>query len=344
KIAVGSSEVFIYSEDPLSILKYIITVFGVASIIPAVEVKTDIHEITSIGSQVVARRISRGSTFAVRVRGQLENLSFTSRDIEVCLSAEILSRAEEKGIENVKTSLRKPHIKVFVNVKGRKSYIYFEKYKGVGGLPYGIRGKILSIILGDIKSAISTWIMAREGYVIVPVQFSLDQYASGEYEARITNILRRLREYIPEEKLKIYLFNHTYSIEELNRKISREMICTVCRMIMYKVVEKLCKDIKANGIVVCEEYRSYKSNILSIDGFINVPIFKPLKGLSKYKIRRIAEEIGLYNDWEVQECSLTTGKYALEVDLKNIIGILEDINWISIVNKEYKTVVVKELK
>jgi len=340
KIIVRGCEVLIYSEDPLSILKHITTVFGVKSIIPAIEVNTDIHEIVDIGSQAVAGKISGGDTFTVNARGEFKNLSFTGRDVEVCLSAEILLKTEEVGIRNVRTSLRKPHIRVFVDVKNGKSHIYFEKYKGIGGLPYGIRGKILSIISGDIKSAVSTWITAREGYIIVPMQFSLGGYASRGYEVNTINTLNRIREYIPEEKLKVYLFNHTYSIRKIIREVPKEIICTVCKVVMYKVAENLCREIKANGIIA---YENRRVNLSAIDKFINVPLFRPLNRLSKYRIREIAKRIGLNNDWEVLECTLAPRKHNIGADANTVMEILEDIKWINIVNREYKTLKVKEL-
>jgi len=340
KIIVRDCEVLIYSEDPLSMLKHITTVFGVKSIIPAIEVNTDIHEIVDIGSQAVAGKIGRGDTFTVNARGEFKNLPFTSRDVEVCLSAEILLKTEEAGIRNVRTSLRKPHIKVFVDVKNGKSHIYFEKYKGIGGLPYGIRGKILSIIYGDIKSAVSTWITAREGYIIVPMQFSLGRYASRGYEVNTINTLSRIKEYIPEEKLKVYLFNHTYSIRKIIKEAPREMMCTVCKVIMYKIAENLCRDIKANGIVA---YENCRVNLSAIDKFINVPLFRPLNRLSKNRIRKYAKKIGLNNGWEVFECTLASRKHITEADADTVMEILEDINWINIVNREYKTLKVKEI-
>jgi thiamine biosynthesis protein ThiI len=340
KIIVRGCEVLIYSEDPLSMLKHITTVFGVKSIIPAIEVNTDIHEIVDIGSQAVAGKIGGGDTFTVKARGKFKNLIFTSRDVEVCLSAEILLKTEEVGVRNVRTSLRKPHIRVFVDVKNGKSHIYFEKYKGIGGLPYGIRGKILSIISPDIKSAVSTWITAREGYIIVPIQFSLGRYASRGYEVNTINTLSRIREYIPEEKLKVYLFNHTYSIRKIIKEVPREIMCTVCKVVMYKVAENLCREIKANGIIA---YENRRVKLSAIDKFINVPLLRPLNRLSKYRIREVTKRIGLNNGLEVLECTLAPRRHTIGADVDTVMEILEDIKWINIVNREYKTLKVKEL-
>jgi thiamine biosynthesis protein ThiI len=340
RIIVGDGEVLIYSEDPLSVMEHITTVFGVKSIIPAIEVNTDLHEIIDTGSQAVAGKICRGDTFTVKARGKFKNLPFTSRDVEVCLSAEILLKAEEIGVRDVRTGLRKPRIRVLVDVKNERSRICFERYKGVGGLPYGIRGKILSIISGDIKSAVSTWITAREGYVVIPVQFSLSRYASKKYRVNVANMLGRIREYIPEEKLRTYLFNHTYSVRKIIREVPREMMCTVCKAVMYKVVENLCRDVKADGIIA---YENDRLSLSAIDKIINVPLIRPLSRLSRYRIREIARRIGLHNGWKVFECTLAPRKYTIGADTNTIMKILEDIGWINIVNREYRTVVVKEL-
>lgn len=344
RVERGNSGILIYSRDSISVLKCATTVFGVTSVSPAIEVNADIYEITNVGSQAVIERISDGCTFTVKARGEFKNLPFTGRDVEVCLSAEVLLKAEERGFENIRTNWRKPYIRVFVDVEGGKSYIYFNRHRGIGGLPYGIKGKILSIVSGDINYAVSTWIMAREGYSIIPVQFNLNPCTSRGDNDKAINILKRILEYTPEERFRLYLFDHTYPIKIFTRRVPREMMCIVCRAVMYKVAEKLCNSLKANGIVASENMESPPKTSLSIiDSFIRIPILRPLTKFNKCKVRSIARRIGVYDEKisEAEKCILA---FKGAVNYEAITRVLEEINWSSIVNKEYRTLTIKEVK
>lgn len=139
-------------ERALEVLKKI---FGVASVSPSAEISSTMKSIIKKSLEMMAEIPKDGKTFAVRVR-RTGNHDFTSQDVAVEVGREI------KEKYNLKVNLEKPDIELFVEVREEKSYLFFEKIKGPGGLPAGTQGKILSLIRNR-KDILALWYMLRRG-------------------------------------------------------------------------------------------------------------------------------------------------------------------------------------
>ncbi len=139
-------------ERALEVLKKI---FGVASVSPSAETSSTMKSIIKKSLEMMAEIPKDGKTFAVRVR-RTGNHDFTSQDVAVEVGREI------KEKYNLKVNLEKPDIELFVEVRDEKSYLFFEKIKGPGGLPAGTQGKILSLIRNR-NDILALWYMLRRG-------------------------------------------------------------------------------------------------------------------------------------------------------------------------------------
>ncbi len=139
-------------ERALEVLKKI---FGVASVSPSAETSSTMKSIIKKSLEMMAETPKDGKTFAVRVR-RTGNHDFTSQDVAVEVGREI------KKKYNLKVNLEKPDIELFVEVRDEKSYLFFEKIKGPGGLPAGTQGKILSLIRNR-NDILALWYMLRRG-------------------------------------------------------------------------------------------------------------------------------------------------------------------------------------
>ena len=139
-------------ERALEVLKKI---FGVASVSPSAETSSTMENIVKKSLEMMAEIPKDGKTFAVRVR-RTGNHDFTSQDVAVEVGREI------KKKYNLKVNLEKPDIELFVEVRDEKSYLFFEKIKGPGGLPAGTQGKILSLIRNR-NDILALWYMLRRG-------------------------------------------------------------------------------------------------------------------------------------------------------------------------------------
>ena len=68
--------------------------------------------------------------------------------------------------------MREPDACVHVLVVQGSVYVYARSMRGVGGLPQGSAGKVVTLLSSGIDSPVATWQLARRGAVVVPISFS----------------------------------------------------------------------------------------------------------------------------------------------------------------------------
>ena len=154
-IQIKRGRIFLITRQIERALEVLKKIFGVASVSPSAETSSTMKSIIKKSLEMMAETPKDGKTFAVRVR-RTGNHDFTSQDVAVEVGREI------KEKYNLKVNLEKPDIELFVEVRDEKSYLFFEKIKGPGGLPAGTQGKILSLIRNR-NDILALWYMLRRG-------------------------------------------------------------------------------------------------------------------------------------------------------------------------------------
>lgn len=132
--------------------------FGITSFSRVIETSSDLGEISNITADYSKKLLTKNNTFAVKAR-RTGSHKFTSRDVAVEVGSAILDANKKK---NIKVNLSKPDIKIFVEVRHNRAFIFSEKIQGPGGFPLGSQGKVLALIL-DKKSVYSAWLMMKRG-------------------------------------------------------------------------------------------------------------------------------------------------------------------------------------
>jgi len=67
--------------------------------------------------------------------------------------------------------LKTPARTIYAEIRDDAAYIYSEKVDGLGGLPYGSQGTLISLLSNGIDSPVSSWMMMRRGCRIVVLHF-----------------------------------------------------------------------------------------------------------------------------------------------------------------------------
>ena len=119
---------FVYSRrEAVQVLR---RVFGVWSLSPAIEVEYSSLDDLLQKSEEYFRDAVKGKLFAVRAR-RVGVHGFTSRDIERELGSRLLQYASGVDLDN-------PEITAYVEVRGRRAYLYTDIVPAYGGLPLSL--------------------------------------------------------------------------------------------------------------------------------------------------------------------------------------------------------------
>ncbi len=317
--------IFIYSTDDLKKISSIVSrIFGITSTSPAIEVSNDLSEITDKVIELAKTKLREGMSFAIRAR-RVKSYPLTSKDIERILGDRVLKAFNSK----VKVDLEKPDVTIYVEVREKKAYIFTELIRGVGGLPYGVEGKLIALISGGIDSAVASWLVMKRGCKVVPIFFNLSPFMSEEAINRAYNVLKWLRSWVPERKFYAYIV----PLGEFHSKvkgINERYRCLLCKTMMYKVAERICELEKAKGIVTGESIGQVASqtldNLYHLSRMVNVPIYRPVVGLDKNEIIDLARRINVFEiaGKAVVACTLAP-KYPITHATKTFYNIINEV-------------------
>jgi thiamine biosynthesis protein ThiI len=131
-------------------------VFGVTSVSPAVELGGDLSALTSNVPTLAASQLEGHASFAVRAR-RTGTHSFTSQDVGREVGGAILER-----FPGLKVDLERPEVEVFVEVRGPRTYLYFDKLPGPGGLPLGVAGRVVALV-DSVRGGLGAFMMMKRG-------------------------------------------------------------------------------------------------------------------------------------------------------------------------------------
>ena len=212
-------------------------------------------------------------------------------------SPEINAKVGEYVFENtkLKVDVHNPDIEIVVDIGHKQCFIYFEKIKGIGGLPVSTAGKLVSLLSGGIDSPVASYMMMKRGAKIIFVHFK-NRTINNTGDDKIKSLVKKLSRFQGRSKLYIVPFEEFQ--KEIIAKIPAKNRMIVYRRIMFKLGEIIAKKENANGFVTGDSLSQVASQTLENIGVIynsaNLPIFPPLIGMNKQEIIDLAVKIKTY--------------------------------------------------
>ena len=123
------------ADDPDAAVRVLRRVFGVTSVSRVFEVATDRDTIRDRLLESADPRLLANSSFAVRAR-RTGSHPFTSQELARDLGADVMARFSDRGL---RVDLGHPDVELFVEVRGPRTYLYFDRASGPGGSRSGSR-------------------------------------------------------------------------------------------------------------------------------------------------------------------------------------------------------------
>ena len=330
KIELTQGRIFLYPHDYEQALKSLKKIFGVVSFSPTISTKTDHNSIkitlTSYIKELIEQNIfSPNNSFAIRCRRVGEH-EFTSQEMAAYCGAVVVEET------NAQVNLSNPDFKIYVEVRDEKTYFYHKKIPGLGGLPIGTQGRIVSLVSAGIDSPVATFQMMKRGCDVTILHFNTDPYTKCSGECKIIKLVEKLKEYSSGSKLKFYTVRYGNFLSKCIEEAPSRMTCVLCKSGMYQIAEKLAIKEKALAIVDGSSLGQVASqtlpNILATRQSTTLPILSPLIGLDKVEIQKIAEKIGTFEISILPEsdCSAAPKHPETNAVLENVLQVQEDIN------------------
>lgn len=231
-------------------------------------------------------------SFKVAARRSNTDYELTSLDLNRQVGEVLCEAYPDK-----KVLMHDPDAVVHVLVVQGSVYVYARSVPGVGGLPQGSAGKVMTLLSSGIDSPVATWMLARRGAVPVPVHFSGRPQTADTSEQLVEDIVRALAPAVQVGRVYVVPFGDCQ--REISLACPGALRVIMYRRIMYAVTERLAALEGAKAIVTGESLGQVASqtleNIMAVNEVVDLPVFRPLIGSDKQEIIARAKQIGTYD-------------------------------------------------
>lgn len=123
----------------------------------------------------------RAAILALREAGEFESFKVAAKRSNTDYALGSLELNAQVGevlcgaFPQKRVQMHHPDVVVHVLVVQGSVYVYARSERGVGGLPVGSAGKVVTLLSSGIDSPVATWLLSRRGAVCVPVHFPGDR-------------------------------------------------------------------------------------------------------------------------------------------------------------------------
>ena len=228
-------------------------------------------------------------SFKVDSRRSNTNIALNSLDLNREVGSYLCERFPEKVVR-MKGQDRTVHVYV---IQG-SVYVYVKTDEGVGGLPVGSAGKVISLLSSGIDSPVASWRMLRRGAIVMGLHFSGRPQTSDTSEWLVQDIIEKLSPAGGFGRLYVVPFG------DIQRRIARavpdDLRIIMYRRMMFSFACRLSAIEHAKALVTGESLGQVASqtleNIMAVDEMSTIPVFRPLIGSDKREIMAEAERLG----------------------------------------------------
>lgn len=273
------------AEDVTSRL---LLVAGVSSVMPCARVEPTMEAVVA---EAVRRFAGKKGAFRVTARRPDKRFPATSQEIAVAVGAAVLASNPELRVD-----LKNAEHVCWIEVTDDGTYVADGKRKGIGGLPAGSGGKLVSLLSGGIDSPVASWMMLRRGAPLHYVHFHNFPYTDRASIDLAKDLIAALNR--TGMKATLSLINLTPVQEEIAAACNPQFRVIHYRRFMFRIAERLALREGAGGLVTGESLGQVASqtvqNMRTIEAVTKLPVLRPLIGMDKEEITERARAIGTY--------------------------------------------------
>ena len=229
-------------------------------------------------------------TFRIEARRADKRFPLNSQSICVEAGGAVLEAAP-----GLKAKMTGADAVIHVEIR-ENAYVYGGEHRGLRGLPVGTAGRGMLLLSGGIDSPVAGFMMAGRGMRLDAVYFHTPPYTGDDALRKVERLAGILGRYALNVRL------HAVSFTEVERRIQcgspAAWNTVLLRMAMMETAEKIALRRRCKCLITGESLSQVASqtveNIACTGSAATLPVFRPLIGMDKEAITRIAEKIGAY--------------------------------------------------
>jgi thiamine biosynthesis protein ThiI len=264
------------------------SVFGVANFAVAGEASSRLED---LGDAILAELGDRSPrSFSVAARRSDKRYPISSPEIEQTLGARI------KAARGWAVDLSAPEFTVHVEVLKDRAFYYFDKHRGVGGLPTGVSGRVACLLSGGIDSPVAAYRIMRRGCRAQLIHFHGYPILSPVSQEKVRDIARVLTRYQLRTRLYLVAFGDVQ--RRVVVSVPAPLRVVIYRRLMLRIAGRLARWEGGRALVTGEVVGQVASqtieNLTTIAAAAPLTVLRPLVAMDKEEVTAEAQRIGTY--------------------------------------------------
>ena len=265
--------------------------FGVVGLSRARACAKDKDALLACAKTYLDGRLRAAKTFKVESKRADKSFPMTSVELSRYVGGEL-----DEAYPNLQVDVHHPELTVYLEVRDYAAYVHADPEPGAGGLPVGIGGRAVSLLSGGIDSPVASWMIAKRGIALELVHFFSYPYTSEQAKQKVLDLAKLLTPWCGHMVGHVVPF--TAIQEELRRKCPEELFTVLMRRFMMRIAEQVAQRTGAGALVTGECLGQVASQTMeamrATTAVCSLPILRPVVGMDKEEIVRIARKIGTF--------------------------------------------------
>jgi len=286
----GAIRVDLYKDAHLDeVLNRLKKIPGIAWFAPCWTTDRDIDR---IGERVLdsgSSIIDESETFAVNTQRTDKSFELRTPQINEQLGAYIDRHT------NLSVDLDDPDWAIHVHLLHKNAYTFFEKHRGMQGLPVETTGTVLAQLSGGIDSPVASILTMKRGCRVDFLHFYPYPDPFDALEGLIEDLIDQLRRFTTSGNLYMAPY-HPFEIG--TSEVPPEYELVLFRRHAMRVSEQIAREHGHQAIATGENLGQVASqtmeNLESITQSVDIPVLRPLIGFNKNEIIELAKSFGTY--------------------------------------------------
>lgn len=266
-------------------------IFGIAGFSRAGVCAKNMDAILEFAPAYLEKEMQNCKTFKVEAKRADKTFPYPSPEICREVGAALL-----RAYPHLSVDVHTPDQIIYVEVRDHAAYVRPDQTKGAGGLPVGTAGNATILISGGIDSPVAAWMMAKRGLRLHAVHFASPPYTSPRAEQKVCTLLKKVAAYSGTINLAVVPFTEIQ--DEIAKNCPEEYFTLIMRRMMMRIAARLAKDSGSHALITGESLGQVASQTLlalvTTDAVADMPVLRPLIGMDKEEIVRIARRIDTF--------------------------------------------------
>ena len=267
-------------------------VFGIIAIARAVPCPKEKEAIFATAKEYLGPALLAAKSF--KVESKRSDKSFPMGSIQL---SQWVGGALHDAFPHLTVDVHNPELTVYLEVREDAAYVHGPAEAAAGGLPIGMGGHAVSLLSGGIDSPVSSYMIAKRGVQLELLHFASPPYTSQQAREKVLQLAQELTVWCG--RLTVHIVPFTEIQEEIRRKCPEDHFTLIMRRFMMRLADRLAHELCCKALVTGESLGQVASQTIQAlcvsDDVATMPVLRPLIGMDKEEIVRIARYVGTFD-------------------------------------------------